>query len=142
MSTPSKDQILEIVDRCLTEDIGDGDHTTLSTIPETGHGKARLLVKDQGVIAGIELAEMIFSRFDANLKFERFIDDGSQVKPGDIAFQLEGASRSILSTERLVLNFMQRMSGIATYTNYLYDYRCLGDDSCSFLSSLGKTNKV
>ena len=119
VETPSKEAILEIVDRCLSEDIGEGDHTSLSTIPETGTGKARLLVKDQGVLAGVDLAEIIFHRFDPNLKFERLIEDGTKVSPGEIAFHVEGSSRSILSTERLVLNFMQRMSGIATKTDQL-----------------------
>lgn len=119
MATPLQKELIAIVDRCLTEDIGEGDHTTLSTIPETGVGKAQLIVKDEGIIAGIALAKIIFERFDANLKFEQLLDDGARVSKGEIAFHVSGSSRSILSTERLVLNFMQRMSGIATKTDQL-----------------------
>lgn len=111
--------IIEIVDFALREDIGDGDHTSLATIPENAKGSAKLLVKDEGIIAGVELAENIFRHFDPRLKIEVHIPDGAKVTPGDIVFQIEGLSRSILSTERLVLNFMQRMSGIATKTNQL-----------------------
>lgn len=111
--------IFEIVDFALKEDIGDGDHTSLATVPESGIGKAHLLVKADGIIAGVELAEMIFHRVDPSLKIDVKIKDGQAVKFGDIAFYVEGASRSILTAERLVLNFMQRMSGIATKTNDL-----------------------
>ncbi|MGB0933602.1 MAG: carboxylating nicotinate-nucleotide diphosphorylase [Lishizhenia sp.] len=107
----------EIIDFALREDIQDGDHSSLSTIPENATGHAKLLVKDQGIIAGVELAERIFHRFDSNLKVTTHIHDGSAIKHGDIVLEVEGSSRSILSTERLVLNFMQRMSGIATQTN-------------------------
>lgn len=107
----------EIIDNALAEDIGEGDHSTMACVPENARGKARLLVKEPGILAGVELAEMIFKRFDTNLKIEVLIKDGAQVKAGDVAFVIEGSSRSILSTERLVLNFMQRMSGIATQTN-------------------------
>lgn len=107
----------EIIANALREDIGDGDHSTLSCVPENGIGTARLLVKDNGIIAGVELAERIFKTYDPNLEIEVFIKDGEPVKYGDIAFVVKGSSRSILSTERLVLNFMQRMSGIATQTS-------------------------
>jgi nicotinate-nucleotide pyrophosphorylase (carboxylating) len=107
----------EIIDNALAEDIGEGDHSTMACVPENARGKARLLVKEPGILAGVELAEMIFKRFDPNLKIEVMLKDGAQVKVGDVAFVIEGSSRSILSTERLVLNFMQRMSGIATQTN-------------------------
>lgn len=113
--------IEEIVDRCLKEDIGEGDHSSLACVPEGAKGKAYLLVKDTGVIAGVELAERIFNQFDDRLKFTRLIEDGTHVEPGDIVFEVEGPSRSILSTERLVLNFMQRMSGIATLTRKMVD---------------------
>ena len=113
--------IEEIVDRCLKEDIGEGDHSSLACVPEGAKGKAYLLVKDTGVIAGVELAERIFNQFDERLKFTRLIEDGTHVEPGDIVFEVEGPSRSILSTERLVLNFMQRMSGIATLTRKMVD---------------------
>jgi nicotinate-nucleotide pyrophosphorylase (carboxylating) len=109
--------INEIIDNALREDIGDGDHSTLSCVPEFAQGEAHLLVKEDGILAGVELAEMIFLRFDADLKIEVLIKDGEKVKKGDVAFIVRGSSRSILSTERLVLNFMQRMSGIATQTN-------------------------
>ncbi|MEO9257564.1 MAG: carboxylating nicotinate-nucleotide diphosphorylase [Crocinitomicaceae bacterium] len=107
----------EIIDRAFAEDIGEGDHSSLSCVPENARGEAKLLVKDTGIIAGIELAQQIFHRFDPTLEIEVFIQDGTHVKPGDIAFIVKGLSRSILSTERIVLNFMQRMSGIATLTN-------------------------
>lgn len=109
--------ILEIIDNALREDIGDGDHSTLSCVPENAQGQAHLLVKEDGILAGVELAEMIFHRFDPNLKIEVLLKDGTPVKKGDIAFIIRGSSRSILTTERLVLNFMQRMSGIATQTH-------------------------
>ena len=109
--------INKIIDNAFIEDIGDGDHSTLSCVSEEAHGIAKLLVKDTGVIAGVELAELIFKRFDKGLEIEVFIKDGEYVKPGDIVFEVKGKSRSILTTERLVLNFMQRMSGIATQTN-------------------------
>lgn len=108
--------IYEIIDNALREDIGDGDHSSLACVPENANGKATLFVKDDGILAGVELAEMIFNRYDPNLKMEILIQDGAVVKKGDIAFHVEGSSRSILATERLVLNFMQRMSGIATQT--------------------------
>jgi len=106
----------EIIDNALREDIGEGDHSSLSCIPENGMGLAKLLVKDEGIIAGVELAERIFKRFDPTMEVNIFIKDGSKVKPSDIVLEVRGSSRSILSTERLVLNFMQRMSGIATQT--------------------------
>lgn len=111
--------IEEIIDNALREDIGDGDHSTRSCVPENAKGKAKLLVKDDGILAGVELARMIFNRFDPTLELTVLIPDGTPVKKGDIAFIVEGKSRSILTTERLVLNFMQRMSGIATQTHQL-----------------------
>lgn len=111
--------ILEIIDNALREDIGDGDHSTLSCVPESAQGQAHLLIKEDGILAGVELAEMIFHRFDPNLKIEILLKDGTTVKKGDLAFIIKGSSRSILTTERLVLNFMQRMSGIATQTNQI-----------------------
>ncbi|MFT4602962.1 MAG: nicotinate-nucleotide pyrophosphorylase (carboxylating) [Arenicella sp.] len=119
MQIPDESKIFEILDFALTEDIGDGDHTSLSTVPEEATGKAKLLVKDEGVLAGVELAKIIFHRVDPNLKIDVLIEDGTAVKFGDIAFHVSGSSRSILSSERLVLNFMQRMSGIATKTHEL-----------------------
>lgn len=108
--------IYEIIDNALREDIGDGDHSSLACVPENATGIATLFVKDDGILAGVELAEMIFKRYDSTLKMEILIQDGTVVKKGDIAFHVSGSSRSILATERLVLNFMQRMSGIATQT--------------------------
>ncbi|MBK9190929.1 MAG: carboxylating nicotinate-nucleotide diphosphorylase [Crocinitomicaceae bacterium] len=116
LSDSTKKTILEIIDFSIREDIGEGDHTSLATIPADAKGKAKLLVKDTGILAGIELAHLIFHRIDPTLKITVFIQDGTQVNPGEIAFEVEGSSRSILSSERLVLNFMQRMSGIATKT--------------------------
>ncbi|MDG1347159.1 MAG: carboxylating nicotinate-nucleotide diphosphorylase [Crocinitomicaceae bacterium] len=107
----------EIIENALREDIGPGDHSTLSCVPENAKGTAKLLIKDEGILAGVELAQKIFHQFDPTLKMNILIPDGTPVKFGDIAFTIEGSSRSILSTERLVLNFMQRMSGIATKTN-------------------------
>jgi nicotinate-nucleotide pyrophosphorylase (carboxylating) len=107
----------EIIDNALREDIGDGDHSSLSCVPFDAIGKAVLLIKDEGVLAGVELAERIFKRYDPNLEVNIFIKDGENVKSGDIVLEVLGSSRSILATERLVLNFMQRMSGIATQTN-------------------------
>ncbi|MCE3295875.1 MAG: nicotinate-nucleotide pyrophosphorylase (carboxylating) [Crocinitomicaceae bacterium] len=107
----------EIIRLAFSEDIGDGDHSSLACVPENAQAKARLIIKDEGILAGIELAEQIFHHYDPKLEVEIFIRDGAQVKPGDIALHVSGSSRSILATERLVLNFMQRMSGIATQTN-------------------------
>lgn len=109
--------INEIIDKAFREDIGEGDHSTLACVPEDAMGQAKLIVKENGVLAGVELAELIFHRFDPTLELEVFIKDGTPVKKGEIAFIVKGKSRSILTTERLVLNFMQRMSGIATQTN-------------------------
>jgi nicotinate-nucleotide pyrophosphorylase (carboxylating) len=109
--------INEIIDRALQEDIGVGDHSTLSCVPENATGKAELIIKEDGILAGVELALMIFHRFDPALEVQVFLKDGQQVRMGEVAFIVTGSSRSILSTERLVLNFMQRMSGIATQTN-------------------------
>lgn len=110
----------ELIDDLLTlafaEDVGDGDHTTLSTIPADAMGKQRLIVKETGIIAGVEMARKVFDKFDPELKMTVFINDGAEVKPGDIAFEVEGRVRSLLQTERVMLNIMQRMSGIATIT--------------------------
>jgi nicotinate-nucleotide pyrophosphorylase (carboxylating) len=108
--------VQEIIANALREDIGDGDHSTLACVPENATGKAQLLIKDNGVLAGVELAVKIFKQFDPSLKVTLFKKDGDVVTNGEIAFTVEGSSRSILTTERLVLNFMQRMSGIATQT--------------------------
>ena len=100
----------------FAEDIGDGDHSTLSCIPETAQGCQQLIVKEEGVIAGIEVAKVVFRVFDPMLKVTQYLKDGDRVKVGDVAFRVEGSTRSLLQTERLMLNIMQRMSGIATRT--------------------------
>ncbi len=113
-----KDTVLNtIIDNAIREDIGDGDHSSQACIPESAIGKAQLLVKEEGVIAGIDIAQRVFRKFDPNIKIETFIEDGTMVKPGDIAFIIEGKVLDLLKAERLVLNIMQRMSGIATSTN-------------------------
>jgi len=104
------------IDRWMSEDLGDGDHTTLSTIPASAEGSMRLLVKEEGILAGTEIAAMIFNRIDPGLRFEQFINDGSRIENGDIVFKVHGKVHSLLKTERLVLNILQRMSGIATRT--------------------------
>ena len=106
-----------LIDLAFAEDIGDGDHTTLSCIPATAMGKSKLLIKELGILAGIEVAKEVFRRFDPTMKVEVFINDGAEVKPGDIAMVVEGKVQSLLQTERLMLNIMQRMSGIATMTH-------------------------
>lgn len=105
-----------IIENGIREDVGDGDHSSLACIPATAQGKAKLLVKDEGVIAGVEFAKMIFQYVDKDLKVETFIQDGTPVKYGDVVFHVSGSSQSILKSERLVLNAMQRMSAIATKT--------------------------
>lgn len=111
----------ELIKLAFKEDLGDGDHSALSCVPENAMGKAKLLVKDNGVIAGVELAQRIFHYYDPELSIKVLIKDGEKVKTGDIVFEIEGKSRAILATERLVLNFMQRMSAIATKTSEYVD---------------------
>lgn len=111
----------EIVKNALREDLGDGDHSSLACIPENASGIAKLLVKDTGVLAGVEVAKKVCELVDSNLVFEELLSDGTWVKPGDIAFYLKGSARSILAAERTLLNFMQRMSGIATQTKTYVD---------------------
>lgn len=112
-----KELIGQFIKNAIAEDLGDGDHTSLSTIPAGARGKAKLLVKEAGILAGVALAMEIFNAVDTGLKIEIFINDGAEVAYGDVAFTVEGSSHSILLAERLVLNCMQRMSGIATITN-------------------------
>ena len=114
----TKEQLIdELIDLAFAEDIGDGDHTTLCCIPDTAMGKSRLLIKEPGILAGVEIARKIFHRFDPDLKMTVYIEDGPAVKHGDVAFVVEGRVQSLLQTERLMLNVMQRMSGIATMTH-------------------------
>ena len=110
-----------IIANAIREDIGDGDHSSLACIPANAKGKAKLLVKDKGIIAGVEFAKQVFAYVDKNMKIDVLIEDGSPVKYGDIVFYVEGASQSILKAERLVLNAMQRMSAIATKTKVFVD---------------------
>ena len=107
----------KLIDLSFAEDIGDGDHTTLCCIPEDAMGKSHLLIKEDGILAGVEVAKKVFARFDDTMKVEVLIQDGAHVKKGDIAMVVTGKVRSLLQTERLMLNIMQRMSGIATMTN-------------------------
>lgn len=110
-----------LIELAFAEDIGEGDHTTLCSIPENEMGKSQLLIKEAGVLAGVRAAIEVFHAFDSNLEVEVFINDGESVKPGDVAFVVAGKVQSILQTERLVLNIMQRMSGIATTTKRYVD---------------------
>lgn len=110
-------EINDFVALAIEEDIKDGDHSALACIPSEARGKAKLLVKEDGIIAGIEIAKAIFKTFDQSVEFEQILNDGDQVKYGDIAFYIEGYSQKLLGSERLVLNIMQRMSAIATLTN-------------------------
>jgi nicotinate-nucleotide pyrophosphorylase (carboxylating) len=110
-----------IIANAIREDVGDGDHSSLACIPSTAKGKAKLLVKDEGIIAGVEFAKKVFAYVDENMRVETLIEDGSKVSYGDIVFCVEGASQSILKAERLVLNAMQRMSAIATKTSRFVD---------------------
>jgi nicotinate-nucleotide pyrophosphorylase (carboxylating) len=112
-----KELIDKLIDLGFAEDIGDGDHTTLCSIPDAAIGQSRLLIKEEGILAGVEVAKEVFRKFDSDLSVEVFINDGAHVKPGDVVFIVSGRVQSILQAERLVLNVMQRMSGIATITN-------------------------
>lgn len=114
----TKEQLIDrLIDLSFAEDIGDGDHTTLSTIGPDAMGRQHLLVKEEGILAGVDIARRVFAKFDPSLKMTIYINDGAHVKPGDIAFVVEGHVRSLLQTERLMLNIMQRMSGVATMTH-------------------------
>jgi nicotinate-nucleotide pyrophosphorylase (carboxylating) len=123
----------DFIRRALSEDVGDGDHTTLSTIPASAKGKARLLVKQDGILAGVEIARSVFAQVDSSLTFTKLLEDGAVIKPGDVAFYLEGPSRSITIGERLALNFMQRMSGIATKTHRIQSL--IADTKCKLLDT-------
>ena len=134
-----------LIDLAFAEDIGDGDHTTLSCIPATAMGKSKLLIKEPGILAGIEIAKEVFRRFDPTMKVEVFINDGTAVKPGDVAMIVEGKIQSLLQTERLMLNIMQRMSGIATMTHRyaeqlkgLFDMILLKDNHVDFAGGIDK----
>lgn len=113
-----KDMIKKAIKQAFIEDIGDGDHSSMACVPVDAKSKAKLLVKDNGVLAGVEIAKMVFAEY-GNFEIKVFIDDGAEVKKGDVAFEVYGSAQGILACERLTLNFMQRMSGIATYTSRL-----------------------
>lgn len=115
--TKEQELIDRLIDLAFAEDIGDGDHTTLSCIPPTAQGRSKLLIKEPGILAGIEVAKEVFRRFDPELKVEVFMNDGTEVKPGDVPMIVSGKVQSLLQTERLMLNILQRMSGIATMTH-------------------------
>ncbi len=119
--TQFENEIQIIIQNSIREDVGDGDHSSLACIPSTAKGKAKLLVKEDGIIAGVAFAKMILDYVDPNLKMETFIEDGTSVKYGDVIFQVSGSSQSILKAERVLLNSMQRMSAIATKTKSYVD---------------------
>ena len=121
MTDQERRSISDLIKLALIEDLGDGDHTSLATISDNAIGKVKLIAKDTGVVAGVEVAAMVFQQVDENLKVEILIEDGNQISPGDLVMTIEGSSRSILSAERTALNFIQRMSGIATFTNTIYN---------------------
>ncbi len=106
----------DFIDRCIKEDVGDGDHTSLSCIPSDATGRAQLIIKEDGILAGVDVARKVFLHLDKDFKFEQILKDGDHVKKGDIAFRVEGRTQTLLMAERLVLNIMQHMSGIATMT--------------------------
>ena len=113
----TKELVDRLIDLSFAEDIGDGDHTTLCCIPADAMGKSHLLIKEEGILAGVEVAKEVFRRFDPEMQVEVMMEDGTHVKPGDIAMVVTGRVRSLLQTERLMLNIMQRMSGVATMTH-------------------------
>jgi len=110
------ESIYRLIDAAIEEDIGDGDHTSLASIPAGATGSARLIIKEKGILAGINMAEIIFKKIDPGITFESYISDGSQINPGDTGFLVNGSQQALLKAERLVLNVLQRMSGIATET--------------------------
>lgn len=114
----TKEELIDaLLDLAFAEDVGDGDHTTLSTIPAEARGKSKLLIKEEGILSGVEIARKVLAKADPELKMEVYIHDGAHVKPGDVAFTVEGSVRSLLVAERTMLNIMQRMSGVATMTH-------------------------
>lgn len=132
--------IASIIKLAIEEDLGDGDHSSLACIPPEAKGKAKLLVKEKGIIAGIELSKLVFRQIDPELEVEYLIADGTEVSPGDIAFYVSGSSRSILSAERTVLNFMQRMSGIATSTHLMM--KAMDNPNCILLDTRKTTPSI
>lgn len=118
MKAEYKPFVDELIELAIKEDLGDGDHTSLCCIPAEEQGRMRLLCKQEGVIAGIEIAEIVLHRLDPEMQFEQLLEDGTRVKPGDVAFYVSGRLRSLLQAERILLNIMQRMSGVATQTAF------------------------
>jgi len=123
----------ELIAQAIEEDIAEGDHTTLACIPTNAEGKANLIVKEEGVLAGMKIAKEVFHQINPELKITEFIEDGEEVKVGEIAFEISGSSASILSGERLALNYMQRMSGIATHSRRLV--KLTAHTNCKILDS-------
>lgn len=121
MKAEYKPYVDELIELAIKEDIGDGDHTSLCCIPAEQQGKMRLLCKQEGIIAGIEIARLVLERLDPTMCFEQLIEDGTRVKVGDVAFYVSGSERSLLQAERILLNIMQRMSGVATHTAIYVD---------------------
>ena len=118
----TKDELIDaLLDLAFAEDLGDGDHTTLSTIPADAMGRSRLIIKEKGILAGVDIAEKVLHKVDPSIKMEVLIHDGAEVNPGDVAFTAEGPVRSLLVAERTMLNIMQRMSGVATMTRKYQD---------------------
>ena len=116
MKTEYKPYVDALIELAIREDIGDGDHTSLCCIPADERGRMRLLCKQEGIIAGIEIARLVLERLDPTVEFDQRIADGTRVRPGDVAFYVAGSLRSLLQAERILLNIMQRMSGVATQT--------------------------
>lgn len=127
------EKIKQLIRQAVEEDLGNGDHTSLSTIPAGTNRKAVLLIKESGILCGIDIARTVFETIDKGLKFNALMQDGEKIKPGDIVFEVEGDAISILSAERLALNFMQRMSGIATQTHQLS--QLISDLPCKLLDT-------
>lgn len=132
----NKEKLHEFIRIAIREDHGDGDHTSLGSIKEDKQVQAHLLFKEEGIVAGIEMAQIIFDLFSKEILFESFKKDGDKIHPGEVVFKVSGNARQLLGAERLVLNCMQRMSGIATYTRYL---KSLIKNSCSQLLDTRKT---
>ena len=120
----------ELIELAIREDIGDGDHSSLACIPHDQRGRMKLLVKQDGILAGVEVARRVLRRLDPEVKFEQLLEDGTRIKPGDIAFYVEGRLISLLQAERILLNIMQRMSGVATQTA-VYGKSSRVEDQCS-----------
>ncbi|MBQ5393521.1 MAG: carboxylating nicotinate-nucleotide diphosphorylase [Alistipes sp.] len=118
MKAEYKPFVDELIELAIKEDIGDGDHTSLCCIPAEEQGRMRLLCKQEGILAGVEIAELVLKRLDPEMKFEQVLADGTAIKPGDVAFYVSGRLRSLLQAERILLNIMQRMSGVATQTAF------------------------